>query len=389
MEMHSLTTCHAPPERADGEELRVQAGLFARNDLSRELLDAVPTLLAILNAQRQIVFSNRALLNFLATTDESTGRGLRPGELFGCTNARLMPAGCGTAEACRTCGAVNAILNGLAGRGDSQEYRLTRQDQGHHQALDLRIHTTPLRHQNQQFVVFTIEDISHQKRRSALERIFFHDILNLAGSVQGFCQLLADQPGDPDAPEMLRLIDSASSQVVEEIKAQRTLLAAENRELQVNFEPLNARAMIVQAMETYRRHPSAQGKQILTESNGQDLWFQSDPTLLGRVLGNMVKNALEACREGETVRAGCRLANDYVQFWVHNPAAIPRDIQLQLFQRSFSTKGPGRGLGTYSMRLLTEEYLDGTISFTSTPEEGTTFQAAFPLNLPFAPPRGA
>jgi sensor histidine kinase regulating citrate/malate metabolism len=43
---------------------------------------------------------------------------------------------------------------------------------------------------------------------------------------------------------------------------------------------------------------------------------------------------------------------------------IPKDVQLQLFQRSFSTKGMGRGWGTYSIRLLTERYLGaGLISF--------------------------
>lgn len=61
---------------------------------------------------------------------------------------------------------------------------------------------------------------------------------------------------------------------------------------------------------------------------------------------------------------------------------MPYDVQLQVFQRSFSTKGIGRGLGTYSIRLLSERYLSGRVSFTSTPEAGTTFYAWYPLELP-------
>jgi signal transduction histidine kinase len=57
---------------------------------------------------------------------------------------------------------------------------------------------------------------------------------------------------------------------------------------------------------------------------------------------------------------------------------MPRDVQLQVFQRFFSTKGAGRGLGTYSIRLLTERYLKGNVSFTSSPEEGTTFRVCYP-----------
>ena len=58
-----------------------------------------------------------------------------------------------------------------------------------------------------------------------------------------------------------------------------------------------------------------------------------------------------------------------------------REVQLQVFQRSFSTKGTDRGLGTYSMKLLSERYLHGSVSFTSTPEEGTIFRARYPLQL--------
>jgi sensor histidine kinase regulating citrate/malate metabolism len=58
---------------------------------------------------------------------------------------------------------------------------------------------------------------------------------------------------------------------------------------------------------------------------------------------------------------------------------MPRSVQLQVFNRSFSTKGAGRGLGTYSMKLLTERFLGGRVWFTSTREAGTTFYASYPL----------
>lgn len=383
MEMSAQSSFYAPAERADAHQVAAQAELFMRDRIVRELLDSVPTLLAVLNEQRQIVFSNQALLEFLAATDETIGRGLRPGELFNCANAHLMPGGCGTAEACRNCGAVNAILAGLCERADVQEYRLIREIDDHHYSLDLRIHTRPFHHREQRFVVFTIEDISHQKRRSALEHIFFHDILNLAGSVKGFSQLLSEHlPADREQGEILHLIDSAASQIVDEINAQRILLAAENRELELNLGILNARALVAHAAEIYRRHPVCENRRIEVESNSADIWFTSDATLIGRVLGNMLKNALEACRAGETVRIGCEVRHDEVLFWVHNPGVIVRKAQLQMFQRSFSTKGAGRGLGTYSMRLLTEEYLGGRLSFTSTDENGTTFLAGYPLRVP-------
>ena len=107
----------------------------------------------------------------------------------------------------------------------------------------------------------------------------------------------------------------------------------------------------------------------------------SDPVLLERVLGNMIKNALEATPSNGTVTVGCGPIQGGVQFWVHNPTDMPRDVQLQVFQRAFSTKGKGRGFGTYGIKLLAERYLQGGIGFESVEAEGTTFWISLPVEL--------
>jgi sensor histidine kinase regulating citrate/malate metabolism len=58
---------------------------------------------------------------------------------------------------------------------------------------------------------------------------------------------------------------------------------------------------------------------------------------------------------------------------------------LQVFQRSFSTKGRGRGIGTDSVRLLTEKYLEGRVAFTSTANTGTTFEVTLPYSPTLVP----
>jgi len=47
----------------------------------------------------------------------------------------------------------------------------------------------------------------------------------------------------------------------------------------------------------------------------------------------------------------------------------------------FPPKASGRGLGTYSIKLLTERYLKGSVAFTTSPEAGTRFTATLPINL--------
>ena len=54
-------------------------------------------------------------------------------------------------------------------------------------------------------------------------------------------------------------------------------------------------------------------------------------------------------------------------------------MQQQIFQRSFSTKnGEGRGIGTYSVKLLVERYLEGSVEFVSDDAHGTVFTVIVP-----------
>ena len=95
----------------------------------------------------------------------------------------------------------------------------------------------------------------------------------------------------------------------------------------------------------------------------------------------MLKNALESSCEGDDVTLDYKSTKDSVIFSVHNKSYIPKDIQMQIFSRSFSTKGEDRGLGTYGMKLLTERYLKGKVYFESDKSKGTTFYAEYPLKF--------
>jgi len=378
MENDKLHTEFAPAERADRNDIDLQAQSFGTDPLIQQLLNTVPDIFLILNEHRQAVFVNRAMLDLLKLDSVDSLLGLRPGELLGCSHAFETYGGCGTTEFCKTCGAVQATVSSLKGKGDVQECRITQRDGT---ALDLRVWTTPLLSNGRQYTTFTVQDISAEKRHRALERIFFHDILNTAGVIQGFAEFL-DEANLDDVVLAKDEIRRLSNRLVGEIKAQQELASAENHELRVHLSLINAQRFVWEIAEMYRNHETAQERHIVIAPHSEAVELVSDETLLGRVIGNMVKNALEASAPGETVTLGCAMNGDSVAFWVHNPRYMPRNTQLQVFQRSFSTKGAGRGLGTYSMKLLSERYLNGQVSFTSFPEEGTTFRACYPLRAP-------
>jgi signal transduction histidine kinase len=370
-----LTTMFAPAERSSLQSVREQARYFTDIPLISTFLDAVPNFFMVLNRHRQTVFANRTLLDVVGG-DTSLVEGLRPGEILGCVHADENQPGCGTTEFCRTCGATRAILSSLNGERSVDECRIIR---ANGDALDLRVWATPLELGGETFSIFTMQDISDEKRRQALERIFFHDILNIAGTVLGYAEIIDDPRHADSTVRISNIIYHASIRLVDEIKNQQALLAAENGDLAVRPAMLNSLKVLRNIRRFYQGHQVAQDCHVELASDAQDVAFVSDQMLLERVLGNMTKNALEACGPGQTVTLSCGIEDEQVWFSAHNPTYMPRDVQLQVFQRSFSTKGDGRGLGTYSIKLLTERYLNGSVGFVSSLEQGTIFRVTYPM----------
>lgn len=366
-------------ERAAAEQVSQQHATVAQLGYLSRAFDAVPNAVAILNRQRQVVYANPAFCSYVDAAGMEEIVGARIGEALTCVHSDLEEGGCGTSDYCTTCGALHAMLQAQQGKRSVKECRITRRRGGELEAVDLRVWATPFEVESQPFTIFAATDIADEKRRAVLERIFFHDIRNTAGVIFGVAELM--RAGMPDTAELNfhDLLLHASQKLLDEINAQQQLLAAERGELVVTLAPLLTRDLLQQVVSMYAQHDVGRQRHVQINPTADQLLIQSDETLLGRVLGNMLKNALEACAAGDTVTASCKQVGETVQFAVHNPTVMPQNVQLQVFRRSFSTKGGNRGLGTYSIKLLTEQYLHGTVSFVSTAETGTIFTAVFPI----------
>jgi len=375
-----LETFCAPAEREPVDREYPVHKRLANEPLLQPMLDAFPGPAMILNECRQAVLVN-ANLSAMLEIPAAELLGLRVGEMLDCIRWRQQPWGCGTTAFCRTCGAVQAILNSQRTEApDVQECRILRNVDGEIGALNLRVRATPISVGGEPFTVFAMQDIGDEKRRSVLERLFFHDILNTAGGLQGVLDVLPELEGDQAlaAPQMAR---DLVQQLVEEIQSARDLAAAERGELQVVCETVDAAVLLSQLCATYQHHVAAQGKNIAPPSISGAPNIQSNGVLLRRVIGNLIRNALEASSPGDTVTVSFKNENS-PEFSVHNQSVMTEAVSLQVFQYSFSTKeGPGRGIGTYSVKLLTERYLGGTVGFESpAPEGGTTFHIRLPGN---------
>jgi two-component system sensor histidine kinase/response regulator len=113
-----------------------------------------------------------------------------------------------------------------------------------------------------------------------------------------------------------------------------------------------------------------------------DLNGHWDPDRLGRVVANLVGNAMEYGGDGPvSVRLGDE--GDGIRLDVHNdgapidPAKLP--ILFEPFRRGREA-GDGLGLGLYIVREIVHAH-GGAVAVTSTVEQGTTFTVTLPKRL--------
>jgi CheY-like chemotaxis protein len=96
------------------------------------------------------------------------------------------------------------------------------------------------------------------------------------------------------------------------------------------------------------------------------------------MFSNLIKNAVEASPEHETVSVTFSKNNDGC-ISVHNKGAVPESIRESFFDKYVTSgKRGGTGLGTYSARLMAGSQ-KGTISLATSEAEGTRISVNLPL----------
>lgn len=137
------TTEHALKERTPSDILDAQIASLQGNAVLQEATQHTPEHVVLLNSHQQILYANTSYLAMAKNKGSGKVYGARFGEHLGCIHATSGEGACGTAAACQTCGAVNAVVKSLNGHVAMQRCTIpieTEQD-----PLQLIIFTIPVR----------------------------------------------------------------------------------------------------------------------------------------------------------------------------------------------------------------------------------------------------
>ena len=311
-----------------------------------------------------------------AKTDEEV-LGKRPGDLLKCIHAHECLYGCGTSEFCSQCGAVNAVLKSQQERiAVEKECRIISTGGS---AYDFRVWASPYHYEGKDYTVVSLVDIRHEKRRHALERMFFHDVNNLLSALVMSSELINSLNVPGDAAQSIAVVKMISNKLAAEIVGYRKLLQAEDRQLMLELEPDVKSLELVDELVCMFT-PMRSKKPVVQADMCEDFVMNTDRLLLHRVLHNMVKNAVEASSPQDVISIRCTQDGSSGLFSVHNPGCMPRSTQLLGFPAIVFYERKRARNWHVQHEAFRRGILKGKVWFSTSEKKGTTFFVSVPLS---------
>ena len=126
------------------------------------------------------------------------------------------------------------------------------------------------------------------------------------------------------------------------------------------------------------------GQELTYHHTGEERNLHQDKQMLANVLRNLLNNAMKYSPEHRPIDLLTWVEGDELGIEVRDRGmGVPQEDQAHLFERFFRAANAvtiqGTGLGLHIVKRYLE-LMNGTIAFTSRPDEGTTFTIHLPLH---------
>lgn len=148
------------------------------------------------------------------------------------------------------------------------------------------------------------------------------------------------------------------------------------RPLQVSLQTVDLKGLCAEVLANHSIHENITTMCHVDEAIQKT---NSDPSMLKRILMNLVNNAVQAMPKGGKLSIDAKAEKDNIVISVADTGVgIPEETKPKLFTPLMTTKAKGQGFGLAVVKRMTEA-LGGTVTFESQVGKGTTFTVTLPL----------
>jgi PAS domain S-box-containing protein len=254
-----------------------------------------------------------------------------------------------------------------------------------------RLRTTPMRDAEGHLLgaVTLLEDITRLREIDQLKSEFVNTAAHylrapLSNLQMGLHCLISDVAGDTtDKQKEILYACREDGERLERLMRDLTDLARiESGEIEPHLAPVRIEDVVQSAVESYRLEADAKDQSLKTEiASGLPL-LNVDAEQIGRVLDNLLSNAIRHTPRGGEIRITAVRREDYVSVSVADSGhGIPAEYLPRLFNRFLSVPGAqsgGTGLGLAISKRLIEAH-GGQISAQSRTGFGATITFTLPI----------
>ncbi|WP_342600615.1 HAMP domain-containing sensor histidine kinase [Psychrobacillus sp. FSL H8-0483] len=239
-------------------------------------------------------------------------------------------------------------------------------------------HLYQLRIKKQQLYYEQLQHSERLKTTGQLAAAVAHEIRNPLTAVKGFLQFYSEKDtlSSKDVKDHFTLmIDELNT--AEQVISQFLCIAKPDKEKKM--EIVNVQAVLQSVTDLLKSYGLVRDNTIELNVD-EDCYIYANAIEYKQLMINIIKNAIEASKSGDSVIVQVNRKNHFVEMKVIDTGCGMSKAEVESLGTPFySLKSNGTGLGLMICYHIVEKF-NGRIDFQSTIDEGTTVTIRFPSN---------
>jgi PAS domain S-box-containing protein len=240
------------------------------------------------------------------------------------------------------------------------------------------------------WVVIVLRNITAEKELDQLKDDFLqsltHDLRSPMTAVRGYLQVLSEEMAGPinaEQKKMLHIMENASTKLLHIVSNLLDTAKMSAGKLRLNIADCNLRNLVPNTVEIFHTEAAKKKITLTLDMPDQLSTIKVDPTMVERVLINLIGNAIKFTPEGGFVTVKFTELSDRIQGQVNDTGVgFPSEFMSRVFRKFEQVSGTrgGTGLGLAICKFIIDAHL-GEINVRSKAGEGTTFTFTLPKGL--------